>query len=127
MFVVMVEFSLQEGFTQAFRERVRRQARDSLELEPDCVAGHSFGEIMALHAAGALDAEAAIGLARARGEAMARAAGTTSGGMLAVFAERGLVDDYLAGRSSELVLANDNAPDQVILSHDNFGHLMFHL
>ena len=92
-----------------------RLLRD-LGLRPDCFAGHSFGEIMALHAAGALDAEAAIRLARARGEAMARAAETNSGGMLAVFADRCLVEDYLSSRSSDLVLANDNAPDQVIMS-----------
>ena len=88
----------------------------ALQLRPDCVAGHSFGEIMALHAAGALDAEAAIWLARARGEAMACAAGTAPGAMLAVFASRDLVEDYISGRSSNLVLANDNAPNQVILS-----------
>ena len=36
MLVVVVEFSLREGHSRAFRERVRKQARDSLELEPDC-------------------------------------------------------------------------------------------
>lgn len=36
MFVVVVEFSLRAGRSKAFRERVRRQAEDSLELESDC-------------------------------------------------------------------------------------------
>ena len=36
MFVVVVEFSLRDGRRGDFRERVRRQARDSLQLEPDC-------------------------------------------------------------------------------------------
>ncbi|TQV78630.1 type I polyketide synthase [Denitrobaculum tricleocarpae] len=89
---------------------------NDLGLRPDCLAGHSFGEVMALHAAGALDATAAIRLARARGEAMAQAAQATPGGMLAVFAERDFVDAYLAEGAGGLVLANDNAPDQVILS-----------
>ncbi|MFE0083877.1 beta-ketoacyl synthase N-terminal-like domain-containing protein, partial [[Kitasatospora] papulosa] len=38
-----------------------------LGLRPDCVAGHSFGELVALHAAGALEAVALVGLARRRG------------------------------------------------------------
>ena len=36
MFVVIVEFDLHRRHVQAFRERVLRQAADSLELEPDC-------------------------------------------------------------------------------------------
>jgi len=36
MFVVVVEFTLHPGHSEAFRERVRKQARDSLELEADC-------------------------------------------------------------------------------------------
>ena len=36
MFVVVVEFTLNPGFSTQFRERVRRQAEDSLELEADC-------------------------------------------------------------------------------------------
>ena len=36
MYVVVVEFSLREGFFEAFVNRVRQQAADSLRLEPDC-------------------------------------------------------------------------------------------
>ncbi len=36
MFVVIVEFTLKPGFTDKFRERVMRQAEDSLQLEADC-------------------------------------------------------------------------------------------
>ena len=36
MFVVIVEFELCAGHVEVFRERVRRQAADSLEFEPDC-------------------------------------------------------------------------------------------
>ena len=36
MFVVIVEFDLRARHVRAFRERVRQQAADSLELEPDC-------------------------------------------------------------------------------------------
>jgi len=37
MFVVIVEFTLHPGCAAAFRERVLQQARESLELEADCV------------------------------------------------------------------------------------------
>jgi quinol monooxygenase YgiN len=33
---VIVEFTLRPGHSQRFRERVRRQAEDSLRLEADC-------------------------------------------------------------------------------------------
>jgi autoinducer 2-degrading protein len=36
MFVVIVEFTIKPGFTDEFRERVKRQAEDSLRLEADC-------------------------------------------------------------------------------------------
>lgn len=36
MYVVIVEFVLNPGFSMSFRDRVRRQAADSLALEPDC-------------------------------------------------------------------------------------------
>jgi autoinducer 2-degrading protein len=36
MFVVIVEFTLKPGFAGDFRERVKRQAEDSLQLEADC-------------------------------------------------------------------------------------------
>lgn len=36
MYVVMVEFVVRDGFVDAFRDRVRQQARDSLEREADC-------------------------------------------------------------------------------------------
>src|SRR5260221_815747 len=39
-----------------------------LGVEPDMVGGHSFGEIVALHAAGAIDADDLLRIARRRGE-----------------------------------------------------------
>ena len=39
MFVVVVEFEIHPDFHDAFRDRVRRQAADSLTLEADC---HQF-------------------------------------------------------------------------------------
>ena len=52
-------------------------------VSPDYLAGHSFGELTALCAAGVLDEAALVKLARRRGEIMNNSV-TTPGGMLAV-------------------------------------------
>ena len=36
MYVVVVEFTIKADYVEHFRDRVRRQARDSLEHEADC-------------------------------------------------------------------------------------------
>ena len=36
MYVVVVDFTIKPEFVGRFRERVRQQARDSLEREPEC-------------------------------------------------------------------------------------------
>ena len=36
MLVILVEFDLDPSRVESFRERVKRQARDTLELETDC-------------------------------------------------------------------------------------------
>jgi [acyl-carrier-protein] S-malonyltransferase len=84
--------------------------------EPDLMAGHSLGEISALVAAGALDAEDGLKLVAARGRLMQEAAEKTGdGSMLAVRArDRAPVERVAA--EAELSIANDNAPDQLVLS-----------
>jgi [acyl-carrier-protein] S-malonyltransferase len=84
--------------------------------EPALMAGHSLGEISALVAAGALDAEDGLRLVAARGRLMQEAAEETGdGGMLAVRArERAPVEEVAA--QTGLSVANDNAPDQLVLS-----------
>uniref|UniRef100_A0AAU2VK49 SDR family oxidoreductase n=1 Tax=Streptomyces sp. NBC_00008 TaxID=2903610 RepID=A0AAU2VK49_9ACTN len=87
-----------------------------LGLRPDCVAGHSFGELVALHCAGVLDAGSLVDLARRRGELM-RDAAVTPGGMLAVAADRAHVARVLAGGGfGDIWPANHNSPRQVVLS-----------
>jgi [acyl-carrier-protein] S-malonyltransferase len=88
-------------------------------VEPDVMAGHSLGEIAALVAADALTAEDGLRLVAARGRLMQDAAERAEdGGMLAVRArDRGPVEE-VAGDCG-LTLANDNAPDQVVLSGAN--------
>jgi polyketide-type polyunsaturated fatty acid synthase PfaA len=86
----------------------------SVGLKPDCVAGHSFGEVSALYAAGVLDRTSFLTIARARGELMASAAGGNASGMTAVTAPLEQVESLLAG--SEAVVANHNDPRQVVVS-----------
>ena len=85
-----------------------------LGLKPDCVAGHSFGELVALHAAGAFDADVLVRLARSRGELM-RDAAEVPGAMLAVTASRDQAEAAVAGLP-DVWLANHNAPAQVVLA-----------
>ncbi|KOU36217.1 beta keto-acyl synthase [Streptomyces sp. WM6378] len=87
-----------------------------LGLRPDCVAGHSFGELVALHAAGALDAESLMGLARKRGELM-REAAAAPGAMLAAAAGRARVEAAITDcGAADVWLANHNAPAQSVVS-----------
>jgi [acyl-carrier-protein] S-malonyltransferase len=90
-------------------------------VEPDLMAGHSLGEIAALAAAGAVTAEDGLRLVAARGRLMQEAAEEgPDGGMLAVRAR----DRALAERVADecgLTVANDNAPDQLVLSGRDDG------
>ncbi|MEV7866733.1 SDR family NAD(P)-dependent oxidoreductase [Streptomyces sp. NPDC088124] len=88
----------------------------SLGLRPDCVAGHSFGELVALHCAGVLDAGSLVAVARRRGVLM-RDAASVPGAMLAVAADRARVAAVLAGGGlGDLWPANHNSPLQTVLS-----------
>ena len=86
--------------------------------DPDVMAGHSLGEITALVAAGAIGAEDGLRLVAARGRLMQEAAEETGdGGMTAVRARAG-DREAVAELASQagVVIANDNAPDQLVLS-----------
>ena len=88
----------------------------ALRLQPSCVAGHSFGELIALHAAGALRREDVLRLARHRGEVMRDAAARAPGAMLAVHLPGEQVRAALAGGGIEAVVANENGPSDVVVS-----------
>ncbi|GAA1324651.1 SDR family NAD(P)-dependent oxidoreductase [Pseudonocardia xinjiangensis] len=88
-----------------------------LGLRCDAFLGHSFGELTALWAAGAVADEDFFRLARARGRAMAPPADRTGydpGAMAAVSAGRAEVDALLAEHPG-VTVCNDNAPDQVVV------------
>jgi acyl transferase domain-containing protein/NADP-dependent 3-hydroxy acid dehydrogenase YdfG len=88
---------------------------DSAGLRADCYAGHSFGELVALHVAGAYDAETLLRLARRRGELMRDAAATTTGAMLAVTAAPDRLTAVL-GDVPDVWIANYNSASQTVLS-----------
>jgi acyl transferase domain-containing protein len=84
-----------------------------LGVDGAMAAGHSFGEIVALHAAGVVTEADALRIARRRGELMRDAAANGNGAMcaLACSIERAR---ELIGPS--LAIANHNAPEQVVVS-----------
>jgi acyl transferase domain-containing protein/NADP-dependent 3-hydroxy acid dehydrogenase YdfG/acyl carrier protein len=97
-------------------------------VTPELAAGHSFGEVVALHAAGVLSAEGMLQVARARGRHMAAAAAGAAGAMTAVNrvpgeahpaspgTREGPVRRLLEEIGGDLVIANHNSPQQIVLS-----------
>ena len=85
------------------------------------VAGHSLGEYAALAAAGAITLADAARILRARGNAMRRATSGDAGAMSAVLGGNiAKIEGAAAAAAAETdgvcVIANDNAPGQVVLS-----------
>jgi [acyl-carrier-protein] S-malonyltransferase len=90
-------------------------------IRPDYILGHSLGEITALAVSGIVSDRDCIAMAAERGRLMDEAAAKCNGAMMAVLflsleeVRRLLVE---IDEPERLVLANDNAPDQVVLSGD---------
>jgi len=86
-------------------------------VRPDMAAGHSFGELTALHAAGRIDAPSLALLADERGSLMADCAGREDpGAMLAAFATAEELAELIGNHGLDVVIANKNAPRQCVLS-----------
>jgi len=84
-------------------------------VKADAMAGHSFGELTALCAAGTIKETDFHKLANLRGRLMAEAAGD-KGGMLAVAMDVDELRQLLEKENIDLVVANHNAPAQAVLS-----------
>ncbi|MCA9256700.1 MAG: acyltransferase domain-containing protein, partial [Phycisphaerales bacterium] len=84
-------------------------------VRADAFAGHSYGELVALCAAGRYDAETLLRLSRLRGRLMADC-DDGGGAMLAVKASAADVEAMLRDEQLDVVLANRNGPAQVVLS-----------
>ena len=86
-------------------------------FEADFFAGHSFGELSALWAAGVYDEAAFLKLAKARGDAMSLPASSEkdAGSMIAVKGETEKVQELLKD-FPDVIIANFNSPNQVVLA-----------
>jgi acyl transferase domain-containing protein len=89
-----------------------------LDIAPDALAGHSYGELIALASAGALDPAALLAASRERARVILDAAGEDPGAMAAVTASAERTAEVLeaAGLAGTVVPANQNSPTQLVIS-----------
>jgi acyl transferase domain-containing protein/NAD(P)H-dependent flavin oxidoreductase YrpB (nitropropane dioxygenase family)/NAD(P)-dependent dehydrogenase (short-subunit alcohol dehydrogenase family) len=87
----------------------------SLGVQPDMVAGHSYGEYVALCAAGVFSEEDLIALSEARARFMGEEAGSDPGTMAAIFSDMDTVAQNLTGLEG-VWIANVNAPKEIVIS-----------
>ena len=102
---------------------LRALQQEQPDALPSSAAGHSFGEITALAAVGALAFEDGLRLTRERGRVMTEAGQQNPGAMAAILGLDADAVRELCARVSEqtgkaLVLANDNCPGQIVISGD---------
>jgi [acyl-carrier-protein] S-malonyltransferase len=89
--------------------------------DPVGVVGHSLGEFGALVAAGSLDAFDALGLVALRGRLMRDVEEQAGSGGMAAVSGKDLSCVPKLARRCGLVVANDNAPHQMVLSGPDAG------
>jgi [acyl-carrier-protein] S-malonyltransferase len=87
-------------------------------LEPELVAGHSLGEFSAAVTAGALSLEDGMHLVSRRGALMAQIQAERPGTMAAILGLDAAAVAALCQGAGNVVLANHNAPSQVVVSGD---------
>jgi [acyl-carrier-protein] S-malonyltransferase len=81
--------------------------------KPDFVAGHSLGEYSALYCAGAFDFLTGLKLVQKRSVLMS---GATEGKMAALMGFDREKLEFLIDQCQDVVIANDNSGDQVVIS-----------
>ena len=92
----------------------------SLGIEADFLAGHSYGEYVALAVAGAMSEAELIAISYERGQAIKNAAGMAPGGMAAVDAAANVVSEWLVGLG-QVWVANHNSPHQTVIAGTEEG------
>ena len=101
--------------------RERWSAEGLAEPVPAFIAGHSMGQYTALVAAGALSLDDGIRLVRERGRLMQASGQGRDGAMAAIIGlDEGRLAELVEGASAHgvFVVANRNAPGQVVVSGD---------
>ena len=93
-----------------------RVLNERFGLKPAAFAGHSYGELVALAAAGRFTSADLFALSRIRGELMAKNRDGDPGAMLAVFAPGAEIEAVTRRENLNVVVANFNAPAQTVLS-----------
>lgn len=88
---------------------------EQIGVKADCVGGHSLGEVTALYKAGIVDFESVVNIARKRGELMAQSSDVPAT-MTAVKCTYNEIVEKLKTWGSDVVVANYNSPNQVVLS-----------
>ncbi len=88
-----------------------------LGIEPDCVGGHSLGELAAFYKAGAFNKEILIKFSELRGSLMA--AKGSAGGMVSLFCSRQKAEELVSKVSGNIIVANINSPNQIVVSGGN--------
>ncbi len=92
----------------------------SFGVRPDMAAGHSYGEYVALCAAGVIDEQSLAMISEARGRSIIESAKEDLGTMAAAACEAGRIREVL-GESGDVWIANLNAPRQTVLSGSRRG------
>ncbi|OAD21060.1 malonyl CoA-acyl carrier protein transacylase, partial [Candidatus Thiomargarita nelsonii] len=88
---------------------------EKVGVVPDMLAGHSYGELVALTAAGVLKPDNLLNLSQARGESILKAIGDEPGTMAAVNSDAETVRTLLETIEG-IVIANENSPIQTVIS-----------
>jgi acyl transferase domain-containing protein/NAD(P)-dependent dehydrogenase (short-subunit alcohol dehydrogenase family) len=84
-------------------------------IREDMLGGHSYGELVALAAAGAISESDILRVSEARGRCILEAAGADAGRMAAVKAPAETIEQIIADFDG-VVVANRNAPEQQVIA-----------
>lgn len=98
-----------------FASLVWKRYLESLGIKPVAVGGHSLGELVAFHAAGAYDEKTLLGFAAMRGKLMT-AQDTQAGTMASLGCDYQTSQQLLSGIPGYAVIANLNSPVQTVIS-----------
>lgn len=96
---------------------------NTMDANPDMVAGHSLGEFSALVACAAVSFEDALKIVRRRGELMQEAGENNPGTMAAVIGMEDEIVEQICEQATEevgkeVIAANYNCPGQIVISGD---------